>query len=94
MINFVPNLAVPSIGGMEAPDRATHKILRSVSTQHRIGFPSCIIRTDRAPNCWNRAYRTAGPKKLKLLQFFIIRVAGHRFKLKQKIGSKSPRAAG
>ena len=58
--------------------------LRPVSTQenkHRIGldfFPSCII-------------RTAGPKKLKILQLFIIRVVDHRFKLEQKIaGTESP----
>ena len=62
--------------------------LRPVSIQenkHRIGldfFPSCII-------------RTAGPKKLKILQLFIIRVADHRFKplnwfkLEQKIGTES-----
>ena len=51
--------------------------LRPVSTQeekHWIGlgaFPSCIIHTAR-------------PKKLKVCQLFIIRVADHRFKLEQK----------
>ncbi len=29
-------------------------------------------------------------KKLKILQHFIIRVADHRFKLEQKIGTESP----
>ena len=46
--------------------------------KHRIGldfFPSCIIRTAR-------------PKKLKILQLFIIRVADHSFKLEQKIGTE------
>ena len=33
---------------------------------------------------------TTGPKKLKILQLFIIRVADHRFKLQQKIGIESP----
>ncbi len=56
---------------------------QSLSTQknkHQIGldfFPSCII-------------HTAGPKKLKILQLFIIRVADHRFKLEQKFGIESP----
>jgi hypothetical protein len=31
-------------------------------------------------------------KKLKILQLFIIRVANHRFKLEQKIGTESPYA--
>jgi hypothetical protein len=32
---------------------------------------------------------TAGPKKLKILQLFIIRIADHRFKLEQKIAPKA-----
>ena len=32
-------------------------------------------------------------KKLKILQLFIIRVADHRFKLEQKIGTESPCAS-
>ncbi len=59
--------------------------LRPVSTQenkHRIGldfFPSCII-------------HTAEPKKVENTsdQLFIIRLADHRFKLEQKIGTESP----
>ncbi len=35
-------------------------------------------------------WTSSGPKKLKILQLFIIRVADHRFKLEQKIGTKSP----
>ncbi len=38
-------------------------------------FPSCIIRTAR-------------PKRLKILQLSTMRVADHRFKLEQKIGTE------
>ncbi len=44
-------------------------------------------RTELSPFC---TIHTAGPKKLKILQLFIIRVADHRFKLEQKIGTESP----
>ncbi len=53
--------------------------LRPVSTQenkHRIGLDFFTS--------------SAGPKKLKILQLFIIRVADHRFKLEQKIRTESP----
>ncbi len=59
-----------------------HSVLRLVFTEenkHGIGldfFASCIS-------------RSAGQKKLKMLQRFIIRVADHRFKLEQKIGTEA-----
>ncbi len=57
--------------------------LGPVSTQenkHRIGldFSHLVLSTP------------SDKKKLKILQLFIIRVADHRFKLEQKIGTDSP----
>ena len=51
--------------------------LRKISIELNF-FPPCIIRT------------TPEQKKLKILQLFIIRIADHKFKLEQKIGTESP----